>query len=226
MRYLLAILICTCLTASAQVAPKDWMPEARDVELYHWPTNKPVQLYREVKAVSRDVVAAFPTAEDPADAPEMLTLAWDSGYQLGAGEPTGFILWLDSGNGAIRILTTNTLSVDVPYAEGTYYVSATNRFGMSAFSTGLTVPKPTTNVYTFSASVTNWPAQVWQVQNLPAPQEWFRVRYAPTNGQWRASCVFAANRSDPPDAWQIFIPWPPFLTTNRDIALHLTKAAR
>lgn len=223
------------------IAPKPWLPSAVDREAYHWPTNrseivakasgKPATNARGAatnlqRATSSGIEFPNSALRTPNSAledeePEAVTLAWDPGYQLGAGDPTGYILWLDTGNGAARLLTTNATMAEVPPTAGTYYVAATNRFGISAWSLGLVYPKPVTNIFILSSSITNWPALASTNQATKAWQQWFDVRYMP-NG--KAVVVFSSNLLTPMDSWAVFEPWPP--VTNRNIKLAFRKVVQ
>lgn len=231
------ILFFLCLITALRagtIAPKDWMPEARDVEIYHWPTNAPVK-YRDtsLRVQTSMELPALPkdeAADDVGDPPALFSLAWDaSKLSPSNGVAAGYLVFYSMAPGSLDLLaTTLALTADVPAVPGTYYVAATNQYGTSPLSTGLVWPKPTTNIYTLSATVgtnavANWPAQVWQVPNLPADQQYFCVRYTPTNGVWRASCVFSGTPYAPRDSWTPFVPWPAFQTTNQNIVLHLPK---
>jgi len=224
----LAAVAVACLASAQDV----WKATAVDEKIYHWPTNPPVRLYREVRnavpgaegQVSGFKLPALPKAETN-EAPALLSLAWDPAPMNGSnGVAKNFLLLLsEHGELPVLVLTTNTMRADTADVPGTYFVSAINQYGESKLSAGLVYPKPSTNVYTLWVNVTNWLPQVWQVPNLPAAQQYFALRYTPTNGAWRVSCVFAGNRTTPMDAWQTFVPWTPFITGKTNVALDLRK---
>lgn len=156
---------------------------------------------------------------------ELTNAEADTNYLTASWSPsdtaTGYRLYRQIGTSPAQpIITTNVTSVaTLDVGACIYYVTAFNQYGESPLSVGYAYPKPLTNVYTLSANVTNWPAQVWRVPNLPSPAQFFVVKYAAN----RASVVFSDSLAKPPATWSEFVVWPAFNTTRRDIVLTLGK---
>lgn len=217
MKTILASLL-VCLGATAGVAPKDWLPSARDAENYHRPPAVRIQLYRDTSP-SRVTTIELPPDAALEETPEVLTFAWDASKATPSNSvAAGYLLWMapSSGGAPVLLLGTGGLTAQVPFSAGVYYISATNQFGASALSLGLAVPKPTTNILSFSSSLTNWPALSWTNKATAAMKQYFTVKYAPAN---RASVVFSPDLNAPFNTWQDFTVWPAITTTNRNIQL-------
>jgi hypothetical protein len=151
----------------------------------------------------------------PMALPEKIEWAWNKVNDVNV---VGY--WMFTNEVRLAFATQTNFVMDLPIGTNRYAVNSTNRFGLESALSKFVVwpPLPETNVFTLSASVTNWRAISWtNPPTTPATRSaFFKVVYV-TNS---ASVVTSP---DPRGPWSAFGNWTAFLTTNRAIGLRMSK---
>lgn len=205
------------------IAPKEWLPEARDAAQYDWATNrtdlrfaKPSVIHTAtLRSASLIELPSLTEAVTPIAPPDLMTLAWDA--------PKAAISYRLYTNGAIFLNSISANQVTFDDMPARYQVSAISIGGLeSAKSLALVYPKPTTNIMIWSSSIPEW-SRSWTNQATAQAHQFFRVLYEVLpSGTNRASVVYASEATAPTDTnhWQTFTLFPSINTTDRNIELY------